>query len=279
MAEICVVHLVWKPLGVRPLRDFLASYERNLGGVAHRLVVAFNGFGGESELGEYREALAGVGHEWFMVRRTAQDIPVYFEAAERFGERYFCFLNSHSMLLDPEWLVKMYAHAVREGVGAVGATGSWESTYTCYLRWWRENLPRRPYRGMFGGEREKLRSLLALRKRVPPFPNPHLRTNAFLIARELFLGLKRWEMVEKDDAYMFENGREGMTRQIVAMGLRPLVVGRDGRAYEKEEWRESFTFRRDGQHNLLVSDNQTRLYAETDPATRRALAESAWGRR
>jgi hypothetical protein len=29
MAEICVVHLVWKPLGLKPLRDFIASYKRN----------------------------------------------------------------------------------------------------------------------------------------------------------------------------------------------------------------------------------------------------------
>ncbi|HEX8559483.1 MAG TPA: hypothetical protein VF668_15380, partial [Pyrinomonadaceae bacterium] len=57
-----------------------------------------------------------------------------------------------------------------------------------------------------------------------------------------------------------------------------LVVGRDGRGYEPAEWAESFTFRRGEQHNLLVSDNQTRYYEAADAATRRRLEESAWGR-
>src|SRR5438105_1506051 len=104
MSEICLVHLVWKPLGPQPFRDFIASYKRNPAGVEHRLVIAFNGFDGETDLREYRDILAGVEHEWFLVSPPTQDIPVYFKAAERFSYRYFCFLNSYSVILDEAWL-------------------------------------------------------------------------------------------------------------------------------------------------------------------------------
>ncbi|MBV8856067.1 MAG: hypothetical protein JOZ02_03820, partial [Acidobacteria bacterium] len=133
MTDICVVHLVWKPLGVEPLRHFLASYREHPGGVPHRLVMLFNGFGGEGELGPWLAELEGVEHERLLTPRPTQDIPAYFEAARRLECEYLCFINSHSVILDGEWLAKLYAHAGREGVGAVGATGSWNSHYSWIL--------------------------------------------------------------------------------------------------------------------------------------------------
>ena len=55
-----------------------------------------------------------------------------------------------------------------------------------------------------------------------------------------------------------------MTLQLLKKGLEPLIVGRDGRAYCKEEWYESRTYHSGDQSNLLISDNQTRLYAGQD---------------
>src|SRR5438876_1138280 len=100
MADNCVVHLVWKPLGLQPLRNFVESYRRHRGGVSHRLVMAFNGFAADSELEEYHQALAGIAYEWFRVYPSTQDIPVYFAAARRYECKYLCFLNSYSVLLD-----------------------------------------------------------------------------------------------------------------------------------------------------------------------------------
>jgi hypothetical protein len=60
-------------------------------------------------------------------------------------------------------------------------------------------------------------------------------------------------------------------------GLRPLVVGRNGEAYEKERWHLADTFRQGSQENLLVADNQTDRYAQADAATRAELSRCAWG--
>jgi hypothetical protein len=63
------------------------------------------------------------------------------------------------------------------------------------------------------------------------------------------------------------------------LGLKPLVVGRDGFAYEKENWFESATFRNDDQMNLLVADNQTELYRNAPADMKMKLAKLAWGER
>jgi hypothetical protein len=336
MPDICIVHLVWKPLGLKPLRDFIASYKRNPGGVRHRLVVAFNGFDGEQELGPYREVLEGVPYEWFLVSPPTQDIPVYFETAKRFGDRYFCFLNSFSVILEDEWLAKMYRHVRREDVGVVGATGSWTShhswvsyeqgkpsIYADIMADLKDQPPARhkPHPVMFElseGLKKKIHGLsvprrLALelyyygivasyyrvvksiafyiqdrvedRKRwrsfelsdYAPFPTPHLRTNAFMIRREVMLKLTRSEVLSKKEAHKFESGKESMTNQVLRMGLKVLVVGNDGRAYEQEEWPLSETVFQGEQRNLLVADNQTRDYASADAFRRTLLSRLAWG--
>jgi hypothetical protein len=59
--------------------------------------------------------------------------------------------------------------------------------------------------------------------------------------------------------------------------LKPVLVGRDGKSYEKATWSQSRTFRLDAQENLLIADNQTRLFASADPACRARLTRLAWG--
>ena len=62
----------------------------------------------------------------------------------------------------------------------------------------------------------------------PGFPSPYVRTNAFLIERELLLSLQTGRLGTKSAAYRFESGHGGMTEQLRARGLKPLMVGRGG---------------------------------------------------
>ena len=63
------------------------------------------------------------------------------------------------------------------------------------------------------------------------FPNPHIRTNAFMIERNRFLSLYAPAFKNKEDAYKFESGRRSMTKQIIAQELKPVVVDRNGAVY------------------------------------------------
>ena len=92
------------------------------------------------------------------------------------------------------------------------------------------------------------------------------------------LRLKTWDMPRKEDAYRFESGKESMTNQVLRMGLKVLVVGRDGRGYEQEEWALSETAFQGEQRNLLVADNHTRQYTDANASLRAFLSRLAWGR-
>ena len=96
-----------------------------------------------------------------------------------------------------------------------------------------------------------------------------------MISGELMKSLER-PVKTKFDAYRFESGRTGLTKSILAMGKIALVVGKDGKVYEKEAWHESKTVFQADQENLLIADNQTRMYECATPDCRRALFAFAW---
>jgi hypothetical protein len=270
VADICVVHLVRAKNGVEPFVRFLASYRENPGGAEHELALVFKGFAGERGLGAHLDLLGGIPHRKLLVPDAGFDIGAYFRAASEFEHEHFCFLNSFSRPLDPGWLEKMARHVRRPGVGLVGATGSWESLSTSAARAGPGRVP------VLGRMRQRL-SAARLAKLFAPFPNPHVRSNAFVVARRTMLGLSRGVLRRKAQAHQFESGLTGMSRQVLGMGLEILLVGRDGNAYAKDDWPRSRTFRQGGQENLLVADNQTAAYESAGREERAMLGRLAWG--
>ena len=276
MVDICVAHLVRASNGIEPLKGFLESYRTNRGGTDHDLLLIFKGFAGNREGPEYQALLSGHAHRSLHVPDAGFDVDAYVAAAKSFDYRYFCFLNSFSLLLDKDWLSKMYRAISEKDVGLVGATGSYESIYTDLRSIYELNMRRRlPF---FSPQRIQVRCrLLRWKKHFHPFPNYHIRTNAFMIPRELMGRVRHKALTNKFDAWRFESGKKGLTCQVYGMDLRALVVGKDGRTYEKEEWFESGTFWQGEQVNLLVADNQTNTYMKVDLEEKRRLSRLAWG--
>lgn len=256
MSKVCVVHLAWAPLGTEPLQRFVRSYRARPAGQEHELLVVLNGFVGAAALDVARAELADTPHEQLVLAEPVQDLAAYRAAAEHAVDAHaLCFLNSHSELLTDGWLALLHRQLGMPGVEMVGATGSHESTFSAAPR------PLKPLR----------------RLQYPSFPNPHVRTNAFMLGRELMLRLD-WSVGRgKSSAHQRESGVHGITRQILAAGGAVRVVGRDGHGYEPQAWVESRTFRVGDQENLIVADNRTREYAEAEPARRMQLARMAWG--
>jgi hypothetical protein len=248
--EVCVVHLVWAPLGTGPLARFLASYTAQPAGHPHRLAVILKGFEAPEDAAAHVELLAGIEHETLVYDRPTFDLPAYGAAAEQLEASHLCFLNSESVLLTPGWLAALTDALGECGVGAVGATGSYETPDSVF-----------PWR----------------RRRWPRFPNPHLRTNAFMLSRELMRSGAWPEIPTKAQAWELESGNRGLTRHVRSQGLATRVVGRDGTAYRPHEWPASATFRSGGQANLLVADNRTREWDAAAPAQQAELSRRAWG--
>ena len=296
MPGIAVVHLVRRQNGLVPVERFLASYREHSAGIEHELIILFKGFRGESGMQDHDSLLEGLPHRRLFVPDRGLDVNAYFTAAEQLDYDYFCFLNSYSRILDKGWLEKLARWIRQPDVGLAGATGSCQSIAGGYTAQQRQMnaLPavvrfrsrvaaalrdRRP--GSFRGRVARLAlGLVGIwrpARDFPGFPNYHLRTNAFMISRQLLQRVHLGPLRLKVSAYKFESGRNSLTNQVLKMGFKVLVVGRDGEGYEPERWHLSNTFWQSREQNLLVADNQTEAYLAAEPASRAEFAQYAWG--
>lgn len=115
-------------------------------------------------------------------------------------------------------------------------------------------------------------------KTYPPFPNPHIRSNGFIVKRNRltpFLGERR--RMSKKDSYLFESGSEGLTRRVLDNHLRAVVVNNRGEVFDVGDWPRSGTFRLDSQQGLLIHDNQTRNFQSFNSAEQRVYTRMTWG--
>ena len=276
MSDICVIHLVRRRNGLQPFIDFIESYRKYNAGVEHILLIILKDFEGNSIPPEYGVVLDGIQYEAIFVGDDGFDIGAYFIGAKSVTSSYLCFLNSFSILQVDNWLQKMFEHIHRPEVGLVGATGSYESHYTnhCSSVFQTSNtfILRRVARLVL-----RYYQCIKIKRAFFPFPNYHIRTNGFMLSRELILSLQSQLYLSKTDVEEFESGRNSLTRQILAKKLQVLVVGKDGRAYDVKDWPQSNTFRSGNQSNLLIADNRTQQYQLAGEQEKQLLRKLAWG--
>lgn len=273
--SIAVIYVALEQFGLAPFRDFVNSYRTHVAGVTHELVILFKGFCEREAASRYQDLLVGVSYHSLFLEDGGYDLGSYFKAVGLFKRDVYCFMNSRSVILVDGWLEMLYRYAKKPEVGMVSATGSMESLYTDYL------AIRDRCAGPGGRIRQFLRGSFINRMRhrflYPAFPNPHLRTNAIAVRREILLQVHRWPFRSKRDTAQFENGRHSISRQLLSKGYELLVVGRNGMGYPPADWFKSNTFWQGTQENLLVADNQTERYALATPREQLLLSCSAWG--
>jgi hypothetical protein len=303
MRDVGVVYLCRFAEGDRPVRRFLATYARHPAGVAHDLNVVFKGFPDRQALDRAGALFGDVAFNPIEHADVGFDIGSYLWAATATSHRRLFFLNTFSQILADNWLRQFDRALDMPGVGLAGATGSWQSTTAGYeaqakfylgeaLRWPLRVIGQ-PVSDPVSSQRTRARQRRhrPLRRYVlfpleygqrlyefSRFPNPHIRTNAFMIERARFLSLEFPRFTKKSDAYKFESGRRSLTRQILAHNLSPVVVGRDGQTYAVADWRSSKTFWTEEQPNLIIADNRTTDYACGDQDLRQELENLAWVR-
>jgi hypothetical protein len=268
---IALVHLVWAPLGPEPLRRFLRSYRGHPAGAAHELIILLNGSdprasgGSAVDRGTLLAELDGLDHRLIVLERPVLDLAAYGEAAAQLEHATICLLNSYSVIQVDGWLSHLAQALQIPDVGLAGASASWESQ----AEW---------IRGPLVYWLPQLALLRRARSDYPRFPNPHIRTNAFMLERLTLAQMALERATDKRAAYLLESGHQSITRQVLERGLRTVVVGRSGGVYDVEDWPASHTFRSGGQENLLVADNRTDDWINASVRLRRRLSRDAWGR-
>lgn len=226
---------------------FVASYTSYSAGVSHRLYIILKGYPGEESIHEAKLKFQQLNVEFLYTDDRSFDLGSYADVMPAVQEEYVCVLNTNSEIASSEWLAKLYANIRYPHVGAVAATGSYES-------------------------------LNDLDPAFPPFPNIHLRSNAMLLrtidAREIFSSIK---ISSKEHAFFLESGSNGISQQIFDRGMTCLVIGKDGRGYSPQFWPLAKTFRFGEQKNLLVHDNVTRTYQSLTVSKKLMLQYRTWG--
>jgi N-acetylglucosaminyl-diphospho-decaprenol L-rhamnosyltransferase len=210
--------------------------------------------------------MGDIPHRLIELERPLTDLAAYGQAAIRLEHEWLCLVNSYGVILADSWLGHLARATKQPGVGIAGATGSWESQAE-----WRRGAP--------AGWPRQLSAVRAARRDYPRFPNPHIRTTAFLLRRQTALELGLDKATDKRTAYLLESGHNGIARHLSERGERAVIVGRDGRLYEFDEWPVSHTYRSGEQENLLVADNRTNDWQAASPRMRRQLSRDAWGAR
>jgi hypothetical protein len=300
MPDLALVHLVRRANGPEPFREFLESYCTVDAGADHDLVLLLKGFDSEREANEMAALAGGLEAQRLYVDDAGFDVGAYFTATDRLEQARVCFVNSFTTARTPGWLGMLESALRIPNTGIAGATASWASHWS----WIRFNLGlSSPYRRAFPDrkwarvqmmritpDRRRLLAPLSFRHflgsarvlpsfvgRFGPFPAAHVRTNGFIVEREMMRSLEQVPIGRKYDAFVVEGGLKSLTSQIEELGLRPLLVGANQRVYDVEEWPRSSVFWQRGQENLLLEDNQTRAYQDADLDLRTFFARLAWG--
>jgi hypothetical protein len=112
---------------------------------------------------------------------------------------------------------------------------------------------------------------------IPGFPNPHVRSNGFMLRRDRLALFQALQFVTKDDACLFESGPDSLTAVLRRNGLSAIVVGRDGKGYDVPDWWRSNTFRLGQQSNMLLTDNHSRAFITMSAENRATHMRMTWG--
>lgn len=231
LPDLAVVYLNRAATGIEMAarERFIKAYQRFLPAVPHELYVVNKGFPAE-RLSEQYMLFKDLSPRFINVDDHGIDLEAYRRAASQIEEPIIFFMNTHSEPLQHGWLDKLYdVFTSSPQIGLVGCSGNMETLH--------------PF---FPG--------------FPGYPNYHIRTNGFMVARQDYLEMVADRSLEtKSQAYQLEGGRRSITKMIQASGRQALVVGSRGAVEPRILWRAGI-FRSGNQSNLLLADNQCRVY-------------------
>lgn len=257
---IALLHLVRHGNDPALFAAFRDAYRRHDAGASHRLVILLKGFP------QAHGFAAGLPAELLVLPDDGQDLLAYRRAAAALHAETICCTNSYARPDAAGWLAHLARALDAPGVGIAGASGSWESPREAT----RQALAGRPLH-----QRLPRQALVDLC--FPAFPNPAIRTNAFMIRRHDHLRLvPRW-IGGKFAHAAVESGRLGLTRRLLRERRRAVVVDRHGATFDVADWPRSATWRAGGQAGLMVRDNRSDAWEAAAPAERARLSRLAWG--
>ena len=177
--------------GLLAAKKFFDAYRAFPPGCPHDLIVISKGW---DEI-EGQQALERMAQKYsariIYLPDDGYDWGAYMRLVPTLSQDWICFLNTHSQPRVDGWLnlLRLATTSSSKDVGAVGATGSWGTI--AQFPW--PHSPTASLRTLFLFPLLPLRLLfhtiwfISKIKDFPIYPNPHIRSNAFIVRRDIFL--------------------------------------------------------------------------------------------
>ena len=215
------------------------------------------------------------------VKPEGLDIHTYRTFASMDPDGVMICFNTSSELRGGSFLRSCFDAIRCEAVGLVGASGSLASMHVeRYLHALNSLQPCNFPKTAIRSAKNNLHSFAnKLRYRdFLPFPNAHIRTNAFCVRCADYLEVVDQKSgMTKYGCLTIESGSDGLSKRIQQKGKQLLVSDIFGNLYEQDEWFKSSTFCSFGQKNLAVNDNRTIEYATGSKHKKLKLLLATWG--
>ncbi len=267
MKSILVVYLISVYDKREYLTNFINHYTNFTPGKEHDLLICFKNFKKDDPIFESNQ-LKKIKHIKYLDNNNFNDFDwgSYERIAKAYNDKIIFFMNCHSYPIKNNWLY-YFANNYDDNT-VLGPGGSFESMVNSALN------------GIH--TKNKIKSYfyaLANLYKFPIFPNPHLRSNCFMISSESFLKLKfnKKYKYKKIGTWINESGREGMTNYLKKQKFKIYVINSDGLKFDETGWSDSDTYACKNQDKLIISDKFSRIFDNSSTEEREKIKKYIWG--
>ena len=304
--KLAVIYIARYCDGAQKLQAFADGYRRHRAGENHNLYIALKGCRNDDEIDAAKRIFASITCQFVVVPEDGFCKGTISLVARNLDEDFICPISTTGEIRCDDWLAKLFGGiAGQDDIGIVGSSASFQSLRTSvefrhYL--FRRGFYDKSFRAR--GEKyfsflttkhaawksyirhplhhqKKLRAIAAndtmIKASFPRFPNPHIRTSAYIMRRDDFLRYCDSYPQTKWDVMMLESGHRSLTRRSLDQGQRACVIGVDGKSYGLEEMAASNTFMSGDQTNILVSDQRIGMYDAYPADLKLGYARICWG--
>ncbi len=273
MVSLSVVYLFWEKSSFESFKNFINSY--SLQSVNYQVEIYFKGDSQSFEDHKNYLSLNKINHSIHFIESEGLDIHSYFNIANISKTKYILFFNSNSILLYKNVLQNYISvlENLGENAGIIGATasrGNILNTFLISIIFYIFNFDLKKLFESFLGT-------LIYYKNFSITKTFSIRTNAFIVNREVFLSYPNHIYKTKKKCYEFESGINSITNFFLEKKFAVKFIDKNCQIFDKENCKLSNVFWKQNQENLLVSDNQTRLYNDASLKEKQFYSKIAWG--